>query len=74
MKKLKKGDIVTPKKDIAGFSTKNQYQVIDVESDLILLVNDFNYRIWRHNGYFHNITVYPIFDKICNFVNKILGL
>ena len=74
MKPISRGDIVTPKKDIAGFSTKNQYQVIKKKSDLILLVNDFGYKIWRHNGYFNNITVYPIFSKICNFVNKILGL
>ena len=74
MKTPQPGDVVTPKKDIAGFSTRKQYLVVKRESDLILIVNDYGLRIWRHHGYFHNITQYPIWERICNFVNKILGI
>lgn len=74
MKTPTKGDIVTPKMDIAGFQKNNQYLIINVESDLILVVNDFGYKVWRHNGYFHNITIVPLFARICNFVNKLFQI
>jgi hypothetical protein len=74
MKTPQPGDVVTPKEDLEGFSTKNQYLVVKSGFDLILLVNDYGYKVWRYHGYFHNITQYPIWERICNFVNKILGI
>ena len=74
MKTPQPGDIVTPKKDLEGFSTKNQYQVIERYKNSICLIDDDGHRRYKHISDFHNITQYPIWERICNFVNKILGI
>lgn len=75
MKTPQPGDIVTPKENCILFKKSNQYQVLATfEKDKsIILVNDSGVRQMVSYKDFHNITHVPIFERICNFVNKIIG-
>lgn len=73
MKTPQSGDVVTPKKDYPNYSTKNQYLVLSVDPPLeaLAVVNDNGQIEFVAVEDFHNITHVPIFERICNFVNKI---
>lgn len=76
MKTPQPGDVVTPISDYTNYSTKNQYLVLayDPQLNALAVVNDIGQIEFIAVEDFHNITHVPIFEKICNFVNKILGI
>lgn len=76
MKTPQPGDIVTPKQDYKNYSVKNQYLVLayDPPLDAVAVVNDSGVIEFIAVEDFYNITHVPIFERICNFVNKILGI
>ena len=70
------GDIATPKSDSYYLKPTNQYLVIgvDIKNNSIILVNDAGVLHSFEAEHFHNITIVPLFARICNFVNNLFQI
>ena len=74
MKTPQTGDIVTPKETTSRYTYGIKYKVTRTDKGVFYVIDDWNI---EKQCYIEEWTVLKratIFERICNFVNKILGI
>jgi hypothetical protein len=74
MKPITTGDIVTPKQTTRAFIKGNQYKVTRTHGSVFYIKDELGFSKQCYPSDFINLSKEPLFVRICNFVNKILGI
>ena len=74
MKIPQQGDVVTPKETTSRYTCGINYKVTRTDKGVFYVIDDWNI---EKQCYLEEQTIVQratIFERICNFVNKILGI
>lgn len=74
MKTLQQGDIVTPKETTSRYTYGINYKVTRTDNSVFYVIDDWNIEKQCYIEEWTLIKRATIFERICNFVNKILGI
>lgn len=74
MKTPQPGDIITPKESTSRYTYGINYKVTRTDNGVFYVIDDWNVEKQCYNQEWTLIQRAPIFERICNFVNKILGI
>ena len=74
MKTPQSGDIVTPKQTTSRYTYGINYKVTRTDKGVFYVIDDFGIEKQCYNEEWIVLKRATIFERICNFVNKILGI
>ena len=74
MKTPQAGDIVTPKESTSRYTYKCYYYVTRTDKGVFYVIDDWNIEKQCYIEDWILLKRATIFERICNFVNKILGI
>ena len=74
MKSPQSGDIVTPKETTSRYTYGIKYKVTRTDKGVFYVIDDWNIEKQCYIEDWMLLKRATIFERICNFVNKILGI
>ena len=74
MKTPQTGDIVTPKESTSRYTYGINYKVTRTDKGVFYVIDDWNIEKQCYIEDWMLLKRATLFERICNFVNKILGL
>ena len=74
MKTPQPGDIVTPKESTIRYTYGIKYKVTRADKGVFYIIDDWNIEKQCYIEDWAILKRATIFERICNFVNKILGI
>ena len=74
MKTPQSGDIVTPKETTSRYTYGENYKVTRTDKGVFYVIDDCNIEKQCYIEEWNLLKRATIFERICNFVNKFLGI